>query len=176
MTFNRGVERDILSPHFLLQEMSKLVNDATYGSEDFLGKSYWRFESFSLDMKQGVVKKYNQLGMSPGKASHILKKSILFAMLKEAGKNYCFQCGSEIENAEDLTIEHKVPWLDSEDPVKTFFDLENIAFSHNSCNSKAARRPEFRHGTVSYYRKMKCRCDLCKQAFKDSYTQYRRRE
>lgn len=75
----------------------------------------------------------------------------------------CFQCGEPIETVEDFSIEHKVPWLDSEDPVKMFFDLTNVAFSHISCNVKAARRSKAPCGTVTCY-KNGCRCDLCRKA------------
>jgi len=40
-----------------------------------------------------------------------------------------------------FSIEHKIPWLDSSDPVGLYFDLNNISFSHHSCNVRAARRP-----------------------------------
>lgn len=75
-----------------------------------------------------------------GTACSRLRKSILFSILKEYGKNICFQCGKPIETENELSIEHKVPWLDSKNPKELFFDLNNIAFSHLSCNISAARR------------------------------------
>lgn len=86
-------------------------------------------------------KKSEQLGMPIGTASAKLRKSILFNILKETGKNICFQCGKEINSEDELSIEHKVPWLDSSNPVELFFSLENIAFSHLKCNIGAARHP-----------------------------------
>lgn len=49
--------------------------------------------------------------------------------------------------------------MDSEDPVEKFFDLENISFSHLSCNIKARHysRP---HGAQGW--KNGCRCEVCK--------------
>lgn len=85
-------------------------------------------------------KKRRQLGMPNGTATARLRKSILFKLVQETGRNICFQCGKAIESEEELSIEHKVPWLDSGDPVKLFFDLNNIAFSHLSCNVAACRR------------------------------------
>ncbi|KKL25623.1 hypothetical protein LCGC14_2403400, partial [marine sediment metagenome] len=37
-----------------------------------------------------------------------------------------------IDNIDDFTIEHKIPWLDNDSDL--FWDLDNIAFSHNRCN------------------------------------------
>ena len=39
-----------------------------------------------------------------------------------------------------FSIEHKVAWLDSENPVDLYFDLENISFSHLKCNVKNSRQ------------------------------------
>ena len=85
------------------------------------------------------MKKQIQLGMNPSTASGRLLKDILFKFVKDAGHT-CYQCGKEMDR-DSFSIEHKTPWLDSEDPVKLFFDLNNIAFSHKSCNIAAARKP-----------------------------------
>jgi hypothetical protein len=90
-------------------------------------------------------KKAEQLGMPHGTASGKLQKAILFDLLKQLNKNYCFQCSAEIETIRELSIEHKIPYLDSENPVKLFFDLDNIAFSHLNCNSGAARKPDHKY-------------------------------
>lgn len=86
-------------------------------------------------------KKDLQLGQPYGTATGKLRKSILFSLLQEVNKDICFQCKEQITKVDNLSIEHKVPWLDSQDPIETFFDLKNIAFSHLSCNTSAARRP-----------------------------------
>ena len=49
----------------------------------------------------------------------------------------CYQCGNLIVEAEHLSIEHKKAWLDED--IRLFWDMGNIAFSHLSCNSSAAR-------------------------------------
>lgn len=77
--------------------------------------------------------------MNPSTASNRLVKDILWKFIEESGEDVCFKCG-EIMSREDFSIEHKEPWLDSDDPVKNFFDLENISFSHLNCNISAARR------------------------------------
>lgn len=88
----------------------------------------------------GNQKKKNQLGMSYGKASGILKKSLMFMFAKKCGFDNCFQCGEKIETLRELSIEHKIPWLDSKNPVELFFNLENVSFSHLSCNVKSSRK------------------------------------
>jgi len=85
-------------------------------------------------------KKQDQLGMPFGTARNRLIKQIMFDLVKQLGKDTCYQCGSQIKDIEYLSIEHKVPWLDSENPISLYFDLNNIAFSHTSCNYAAARK------------------------------------
>jgi hypothetical protein len=85
------------------------------------------------------MKKQIQLGMNPGTASHRLVKDLLFKFVEQDG-HVCYQCGMPMTR-NDFSIEHKTPWLDSEDPIKLFFDLNNIAFSHKFCNMAAARKP-----------------------------------
>lgn len=84
-------------------------------------------------------KKKVQLGMNPGTASYKLVKDLLFNFVNEAGHK-CFRCGGDL-NRENFSIEHKVRWLDSVNPLGLFFDLSNIAFSHRSCNYGATVRP-----------------------------------
>ncbi len=92
-------------------------------------------------------KKNKQLGMNFSTASNKLRKRLLFALVQDAGLDRCFRCDKRIEREQDLSIEHKEPWLDSEDPVGKFFDLENITFSHLSCNSGAARKTYRKYDT-----------------------------
>jgi len=84
-------------------------------------------------------KKRVQLGMNPSTASGRLIKDILFKFVIDAEYN-CYRCGEELTR-ETFSIEHKVPWLDSDNPVELFFDLDNISFSHHTCNSSHKRIP-----------------------------------
>ena len=113
--------------------------------------------------------------MPIGTASAKLRKSILFSILKKFSLNYCYQCSAEIAKEEELSIEHKIPYLDSENPVKLFFDLENIAFSHLKCNIGASRKmlPQTIHGTASSYSKRKCRCRICRDYKRDALREFR---
>lgn len=86
-----------------------------------------------------MSKKQNQLGMSTGKARSILVKKLMFNMLCRLDLNQCFVCKKEML-LENFSIEHKMPWLDSEMPGELYFDLDNITFSHLSCNSSITCR------------------------------------
>lgn len=79
----------------------------------------------------------SQLGMAKGTAANKLRKMLLFNLIQRCGLDTCHRCGGKIETLRELSIEHKQAWLHSEDPVGLYFDLDNIAFSHLSCNSKA---------------------------------------
>ena len=81
--------------------------------------------------------KAQKLGMPYGTACGRLRKVILFHLVKQLGQNTCFQCQKEIESADSLSIEHKQPWSDN---PSLFWDLDNICFSHLTCNIKASRR------------------------------------
>lgn len=90
-------------------------------------------------------KKHNQLGMNPSTAQGRLVKDILWSLVVKTKQNHCCKCGKEMTRA-TFSIEHVIPWLDSENPLQLFFDLDNIAFSHLSCNIADVRRPRL-HAT-----------------------------
>lgn len=98
-------------------------------------------------MSKANKKKAEQLGMNHSTANARLRKDLIFYMMRKLGEGNCYQCGEEILSIDDMSIEHKEPWLDSEDPVGLFFNIENIAFSHLSCNVGAARRS---NTTITY--------------------------
>lgn len=91
------------------------------------------------------MKKQSQLGMNPGTASGRLVKDLLFKFVRLHHPN-CFRCGQPLTR-ETFSIEHKTPWLDSDKPLELFFDLDNIDFSHHSCNVKAGRKPPKKYNT-----------------------------
>lgn len=76
-------------------------------------------------------------GMPRGTANSKLRKKLLFELLRTIGANKCRRCGLDIVLSEDLAIEHLTDWKDDQD---LFWMLENIAFSHLSCSSGAARQ------------------------------------
>ena len=84
--------------------------------------------------------KKRQLGMNAGTASNRLVKDLLWNFVVTSGQGYCYHCDKPMSRS-TFSIEHKEPWLHSDDPKGLFFSLDNISFSHKSCNSSAARRP-----------------------------------
>lgn len=89
------------------------------------------------------------LGMPYGTASARLKKLLMFKFAQELGYDVCFACGEKIESAEELSVEHKEPWLNRENGIEKFWDLDNIAFSHLSCN-----KPHLYNGSGKHSRKV----------------------
>lgn len=88
------------------------------------------------------------LGMPHGTASGQLRKKILLRLLQRLEEDVCFRCGEKIINPEDLSIEHKKPWLYIS--VDLFWDLDNVAFFHINCNSGARRNTgKLQKGTFS---------------------------
>jgi hypothetical protein len=86
----------------------------------------------------GNKRKSEQLGMPHGTATARLKKMVLFHLVQQLGQDACYHCQGRIKTVGEFSIEHKKPWLDK-DP-RLFWDLENVAFSHLSCNARAADR------------------------------------
>lgn len=113
-------------------------------------------------------KKKEQLGMNPSTASGRLVKDLLWSLILKTNQHLCCKCGLEMTR-ETFSIEHIEPWLDSDDPVKLYFDLDNISFSHLSCNISDTRGRQKRVvcGDISNYKRYGCRCDLCKTSMSD---------
>lgn len=83
------------------------------------------------------MKKLAQLGMPIGTASNRLRKIVMLELLRELKKDRCIRCLAIIRHYEDLSIDHKAPWLDVSREL--FWDPRNIGFSHKRCNAIARR-------------------------------------
>ena len=86
--------------------------------------------------------KSQKLGMNFSTASNRLRRILMFNLLKECNKNTCYRCKSVIQSPDDFSIDHKVDWMYSKNPIQLFWDVDNIAFSHKSCNIRAGRLPK----------------------------------
>jgi len=93
-------------------------------------------------MDTNMNEKEKQLGIPYGTASQRLRKSLMFYLAQKCNMNICYQCGKVITSKDELSIEHKVPWLHNENAKELFFSIDNIAFSHIKCNVRARRTPE----------------------------------
>lgn len=82
--------------------------------------------------KRDEEKAKRQLGLSPSTARNLLKRNIIYYLAQKTGMDTCFRCGGKIERPQDISIEHKIPWLDAD--IALFWDMDNIAFSHRICN------------------------------------------
>ena len=105
-----------------------------------------------------------QLGMPKYTAHNILRKSILLNLLVQLEQNICYRCGEPM-TIDTISTDHKKNWINSGEESKLFFDLDNISFSHKSCNIKH-REPSYQPcGTPAKYQQG-CRCDNCIEACK----------
>lgn len=133
-----------------------------------------RIKRLRKSEKRGYSAKREQLGMDPGTANGRLKKMILFSLIQETERDECFRCADVIGDIDNLSIEHKIPWLYNS--VSLFWDLDNIAFSHLSCNvGSALKNPATiaRHGTEARY-KQGCRRSKCRYAHATQRAEERR--
>jgi hypothetical protein len=96
--------------------------------------------------KKKKDKKNIQLGMNYSTASGRLVKDILFKLIQDTHQAICYRCKKSLTR-DSFSIEHIEPWLDSEDPLGLFFNLDNISFSHLSCNISAHRVPNKKYHT-----------------------------
>ena len=108
-------------------------------------------------------RKSQLLGMNFVTARNRLDRDLLFKFALLLGHK-CYRCGGELVR-EDFSVDHKENWSEAADPVRAFFDLDNIAFSHIHCNTKEmhTRRTQDKHN-ANTYRNKGCRCDECKKA------------
>jgi hypothetical protein len=120
-------------------------------------------------MDSSTKKKNDLLGIPFGTASARLRKMLIFRMAQKLGEDICYRCGKKIENIEELSIEHKTSWQLSETPIDTFYDLDNVCFSHLDCNVNASYhatgvKDSTPHGETRYA--YGCKCDACREAKK----------
>lgn len=66
-----------------------------------------------------------------GLSSGVLIKRLLFRELEKSGPISCYRCGKPIA-VDDFTIDHKNR---HEGDPSVWWDLDNIAYSHYSCNA-----------------------------------------
>ncbi|MBW2559257.1 MAG: HNH endonuclease [Deltaproteobacteria bacterium] len=90
--------------------------------------------------KRNNAQTKEQLGTSKRVATTRLTRRLMWDYAIRLGLDVCYRCGKKIETFEEMTIEHKRPWLHQSDAKKRYYDLDNIAHSHHSCNAQAGSR------------------------------------
>lgn len=80
------------------------------------------------------------LGEPHGTAANRLRKALLFKYVQLAGHDVCHRCGERIKSVDDLSIEHRTSWQLAADPSASFFNLDDITFSHLRCNVASSDR------------------------------------
>ena len=89
----------------------------------------------------GNKKKNELLGIPFGTACSRLRKLILFNLAQKLKMDICYRCKKPITTVDRFSIDHKDPWASSKNPIKAFFDVNKIAFSHIGCNTGARYSP-----------------------------------
>lgn len=81
------------------------------------------------------------LGEPYSSANQKLHRMMIFKLLKEDNKNFCYRCKQEIKISKDLSIDHIEDWRPCngrEFKPELFLDMNNIMFSHFKCNAASA--------------------------------------
>lgn len=82
--------------------------------------------------------KSDLLGINFSTAASALRKQIIYHLAGKLELLDCYKCGEHIE-LERFSIEHKESWMQSTEPKVSFFDMDNIAFSHLvPCNTRSS--------------------------------------
>ncbi|AUG85106.1 HNH endonuclease [Vibrio phage Ceto] len=78
------------------------------------------------------------LGMAPSTARDRLMKKLVFSHIQSRGI-VCHHCGKEM-TVDTFSIEHIKPWRGEPNAAELYFDLDNVTYSHRSCNYKFTRQ------------------------------------
>ncbi len=126
-------------------------------------------------MSKANDKKSNLLGMPIGTATHRLRKTILFSLICRLKENFCYRCEKEIISENDLSIEHKEPWMQADNPTISFFSLDNISFSHLSCNISARTIPQKMYNSEADRQRARYKRRWAKMTIEERQTHRRKR-
>lgn len=83
----------------------------------------------------------NVFGIGRSTAERRLLRILVRELFKDKlGRLYCFRCEKQILDDHPFDIDHKVSWKTAKDPETMYFDVNNIALSHQSCNRRFTER------------------------------------
>ena len=94
-------------------------------------------------MNNTILRKKEQLEENISSATNKLLRNLIFNFIKETNKDLCYRCNEKILTLREMSIDHKINWLDSDNPKELFFNLDNIAFSHLGCNARHTRKTKY---------------------------------
>lgn len=95
--------------------------------------------NISMSKYRDDFKKRFQVSVSTARSQLIT--NLLFNFAQQLGKDICHRCNQKIER-ESFSIEHIKPWAWEPNGYDLFMDMDNIAFSHLTCNSGHTRFTE----------------------------------
>ena len=85
--------------------------------------------------KPHLKQKYEkQLGMTLGKARNVLYAKMLLHYAKESGNDFCSKCNQPIDLPSEVSLDHIIPWRNSEQATELYFDINNVSLAHKKCN------------------------------------------
>jgi hypothetical protein len=94
-------------------------------------------------MSQKITECFQEtFGMHQGSVQWKLYKQIMFHQSVRLNENICYRCGKRIDNMDECSVEHKEPWLGSKNPIKLYFDSENLTWSHRKCNKAHLKKED----------------------------------
>src|ERR1044072_7625061 len=98
--------------------------------------------------RHDLIKK--QLGVRYKTASSRLDRKLLFFLAQKCGMDICYRCGKRIEDISDFDRDHKEPYLHKDNAIELYSNVENVGFSHKSCNRAAARCSSIVRGSSGF--------------------------
>ncbi|WP_423801812.1 hypothetical protein [Neobacillus sp. SAB-20_R2A] len=133
---------------FYSEEDAREAQDANaiivYGKRAVTHRMLRDNSMFNVDLLKKFPKRsdrvFPQLGVSDSYSRILIRRNFIFylARLLNGGTLNCYRCNKEIVSREEFSLDHIEDWREALNPYQAFFDPENIAFSHKTCNSRAA--------------------------------------
>jgi hypothetical protein len=116
----------------LFFDMDNITFSHVKCNNEFRRKSNEVINKISIEESIGLKDKHQAIGVA--------NRFTLFKLIKLIGKDTCYRCQETFNDYSEYTIDHIVPWVNEPNAKELFFDVDNIAFSHSTCNKAVARQ------------------------------------
>lgn len=93
----------------------------------------FRSESRKRSWERNDLRKRRALGRHHAGAQQSLIRALAFEYLYLMQNGKCWRCKEDLGKGA-WHLDHKIAWLNSDDPKKNFYDIRNLAASHPECN------------------------------------------